>query len=167
MRTLRIALVVVAAVVLQTTLFAELRIAGVAPELGLLVTVAVAYREGPVAGAAVGCAAGLLVDCFLVTPLGLSALAWSLTGYGVGVLQTGLLRASRWSAPLVGGLGSLAGGFVFVAVAVLAGQDQLVEWRTPVVVVVAAAYAAVLAPLVFPVARWAARPADQAVHRPV
>jgi len=157
-RSVRIALLIVVIVVLQTTLFSRLRIAGVAPELGLLIAVAIAYREGPVVGAVVGFVTGLAMDCFLATPFGLSALAFALTGYTVGVAQGGILRSSHLAAPLVGGLGSLAGGLIFAGLAVLAGQEQLVEWRTLLVVVIAASFNALLSYAVFPVAQWAARP---------
>ena len=46
-RRLRLAFVVLTAVVLQTTLFTHLRIDGVAPEIGLVCVLAVAYEDGP------------------------------------------------------------------------------------------------------------------------
>ena len=40
---------------------------------------------------------GLLTDLlFLETPLGLSAMVYCLVGYGVGLLQAGVLRSSWW-----------------------------------------------------------------------
>ena len=83
-RYLRLALVVITAVVLQTTLFTHLRIDGVAPDVGLVCVLAVAYEDGPDTGAWFGFVMGLSIDLFLTTPLGLSALAYALTGYAVG-----------------------------------------------------------------------------------
>jgi rod shape-determining protein MreD len=155
---LRLTLVVVAAVVFQTTVFsAGLRVFGVVPDLGLVVTIAVAFYLGPERGAAFGFAAGLAIDLFLSTPLGLSALSFALVGYGVGVLQSGLIRPSRWVAPIMGALGGVAGGAVFVGVGALAGQDHLLELRSLKVILVAGAYDALLAFVAFPVARWASR----------
>jgi rod shape-determining protein MreD len=156
MTRLRLALVILTAVVLQTTLFSSgLRAFGVMPDLCLVLTIAVAFYLGPERGAAFGFATGLAIDLFLSTPLGLSALSFALVGYGVGVLHGGLVRVSRWTAPIVGGLGGLAGGTLFVCIGALAGQDHLMALRSLKVVLVAAAYDALLAFVVFPVARWA------------
>jgi rod shape-determining protein MreD len=156
MARLRLALVVVAAVVFQTTLFSSgLRVFGVMPDLCLVLTVAVAFHQGPERGAVFGFAAGFATDLFLSTPLGLSALSFTVVGYGVGLLQSGFVRPSRWVAPFMGALGGLAGGALFVAVGALAGQDHLLAPRSLKVIVVAAAYDALLAFVAFPVARWA------------
>lgn len=153
---LRLALLVLAVVVLQTTIFsAGLRVFGVMPDLGLVLTVAVAYYVGAERGAAFGFLTGLAVDLFLSTPLGLSALSFALVGYGIGGLKTGIVRPSRWVVPLMGGLGGLAGGVLFVGVGALAGEDQLLALSSVRVVMVASAYDALLAFAVFPIARWA------------
>jgi cell shape-determining protein MreD len=99
----------------------------------------------------------LAVDVFLSTPLGVSALSFSLVGYGVGVVQGGLVRSSRWVAPVMGALGGLAGGVLFVAIAALAGQDQLLALSSVRVILVASLYDALLAFAAFPIARWATR----------
>jgi len=155
---LRLALLILTVVVLQTTLFsAGLRIFGVMPDLGLVLTVAVAFYLGPDRGAAFGFLTGFAVDLFLSTPLGLSALSFALVGYGAGVVQGGLVRPSRWVAPGMGALGGLAGGVLFVAVAAVAGQDHLLALGSVRVILVASLYDALVAFAVFPVARWATR----------
>ena len=53
---------------------------------------AVAYYGGPQLGAIYGFTAGIAIDCFLTTPMGLSALSFALVGYGVGALQTGQVQ---------------------------------------------------------------------------
>lgn len=156
-RAVRLVLLAVTAVLVQTTLFPSFRIAGVVPDVGLVAVVAVAYREGPDTGAVMGFGTGLLLDLFLETPVGLSALAFALTGYLVGVVQGGLIRSARWVAPLLGALGGLVGGLLFVAVGTLAGREDLLAWRSLRVVLIAAAYDALISPVVFPVAGWAAR----------
>jgi rod shape-determining protein MreD len=157
---LRLALLVISTVVLQTTLFPDLRFFGVAPDLGLVATVAVAYQVGPERGALYGFANGLVLDLFLQTPFGLSALAFAVVGYGVGIVQAGLQQEPRFAAPIMSGLGGLVGGAVFVAVAALAGEDQVLATRTLWVVPLAALYDAVLGFAVFPVGRWATRGAE-------
>jgi rod shape-determining protein MreD len=155
---LRLGLVILAAVVLQTTVFSgDLRVFGVMPDLGLVLTVAVAYQQGPERGAAFGFAAGFAIDLFLDTPVGLSALSFALVGYGVGIVQSGIVRPSRWAKPVMGFLGGIAGGALFVGVGALAGQDQLLALRSVKVILIAAVYDALLVFVAFPIARWATR----------
>lgn len=154
----RLALLIVAAVVLQTTLFsAGLRVAGVRPDLLLVLTIAVAYYEGSERGAAFGFVAGLVIDLFLTTPLGLSALSFALVGYAAGRVQDALVRTPRCIAPIMGGLGGLAGGALFVCVGALAGQDHLLALRSAQVIAIASAYDALTALAAFPLVRWATR----------
>jgi len=155
---LRLALVIIAVVVLQTTVFSDgLRVFGVMPDVGLVLTVAIAYQQGPERGAAFGFAAGLAIDLFLDTPVGLSALSFALVGYGVGIVQSGMVRPSRWIVPAMGLLGGIAGGALFVCVGALAGQDQLLALRSVKVILIAGVYDALLAFVAFPIARWATR----------
>jgi rod shape-determining protein MreD len=150
----KLAALVVVTVVLQTTLFPDLRLFGVAPDLVLVGAIAIAYRVGPENGAIYGFAAGLAIDLFLQTPLGISALSFALVAYGVGILQTGLSRTPRFAAAMVGGAGGLAGGLAFVAIAALAGEDQVIAVRSLWVLALAALYDALLAVPMFQVARW-------------
>lgn len=154
----KLALAIVVGVVLQMTLFsAGLRVFGVTPDVELVLTVAVAYYLGPERGAVFGFVAGLVIDLFLNTPFGLSALSFALVGYGIGVVQSGLVRAPRWVAPIMGVLGGLAGGALFVGIGALAGQEALLALRSVKVVLIASVCDALLAVVAFPIARWATR----------
>jgi rod shape-determining protein MreD len=156
-RRIRLGFVVLACVVLQTTLFTHLRIDGVAPDIGLVAVIAVAYEDGPDSGAIFGFVMGLAIDLFLTTPLGLSAMSFAVTGYAVGVFQSNVVRTTPWLAPLLGGIGGLFGGLVFITVGAITGQPGFLSLESLKVVVIAAAYDALIAPLVFPVVRRAAR----------
>ncbi|MCZ7534559.1 MAG: rod shape-determining protein MreD [Acidimicrobiia bacterium] len=148
-RGTRLALLVSATIVLQGGVFPGLRVFGTVPDLALLVAAAVAYMEGPDTAAVIGFVAGLGTDLFLETPLGLTAISCALTGYALGVLQTGLLRSPRWVAPLLGAAAGLGGGLVFAAGGVVTGSEVLASWRTLDVILRATLYDALLAPLVF------------------
>jgi rod shape-determining protein MreD len=150
----------VVCVVLQTTLFTHLQIDGVAPDLGLVAVLAVAWEEGPDTGAIYGFLMGLAVDLFLTTPLGLSALSFAITGYAVGVFQTGVVRTSPWLAPVLGGIGGLFGGLVFITAGAIVGQPGMLSVDSLRIVIIASVYDAVIAPLVFPIVRRAARHDD-------
>ncbi|MDQ1481511.1 MAG: rod shape-determining protein MreD [Actinomycetota bacterium] len=149
MRAARIIALVTLAVIVQVVLFPHIRLAGRVPDLGLVLAIAVAFDHGPEEGALVGFVAGLGFDLFLSTPLGLTALAYALTAYGVGVLQGGMLRAPRWFTPVIGFLGGIAGGLLFVGIGLLAGVDGVHGNRAFVTVVLAACYDGLLAPFVF------------------
>src|SRR4051794_13493408 len=148
-RVARIAALIATLVVVQVALFPHLRLLGAVPDLGLLLALAVAYRDGPEAGLVTGFFAGLAFDLFLETPTGLTALAYALTAYGVGVLQAGVLRAPRFVAFILGGVGGLVAGVAFVAIGVLVGADVGFDYHTFGVLAAAALYDAVLAPFVF------------------
>ena len=149
MRALRMFVLIVVVVLVQVTVFPHLRIAGVAPDLGLVVALAVGYHDGPEAGAIAGFVAGFGFDLFLETPLGLNALAYALVGYGVGIIEGGLLRSPRWLPSVLGVAGGLAGGLILIAIGVLAGVENVKGTHGVQTIAIAALYDAVLAPLVF------------------
>jgi hypothetical protein len=62
----------------------HLAVWGLAPDVLLVAVVAVAAGHGERAGATFGFAAGLGADLFLATPLGTSALAYTVVGHVVG-----------------------------------------------------------------------------------
>jgi rod shape-determining protein MreD len=149
MRALRMTLLIVMVVLVQVTLFPHLRIAGVVPDLGLVAALAVGYHDGPEAGATVGFCMGLGFDLFLDTPLGLYALAYALVGYGVGVIESGLLRSPRWLPSILALVGGVAGGLILIAIGVLVGLENVKGTQGVQTIAIAALYDAVLAPFVF------------------
>ncbi len=153
-RTLRLLAFVAIVVIVQVSVFPHLRLFGVVPDLGMLVALAVGYQLGPEAGALVGFAAGFGFDLFLATPLGLDALAYAIVGYGIGVLEGGLLRSPRWLPSLLGLAGGVTGGLLVVGVGVLAGVDAVKGTHGVVVVALAAVYDALIAPAIFFLVGW-------------
>ena len=159
-RTIRLALLLVFLVVLQTTVFPHLRVAAVVPDLGLVAAVAIAVRYGPELGAMFGFAAGLAADVFLQTPLGLGALAFGLTAFLVGAMQTRLVSPAWWIRPALGIGAGIASGLLFIGLGAVVGQDQLVAVHSLQVVGFAAVYDGVVALGLFPMATAAARARD-------
>jgi rod shape-determining protein MreD len=137
-------------VVLQVAVMPHLRLFGVVPDLGLVLTIAVAYYDDAETAAIVGFVTGLGYDLFLSTPVGASALAYSVTGYLTGVVQAGLIRSSRWLPLALGALGGLVGGLLFVGIAILAGADSLKAAGTLSLVARSAVYDALVATVMFP-----------------
>jgi len=81
---LRVALIVLVAVILQLSGLGPHRIFGAQPDLVPLVVAAVAIYAGSVAGAATGFGAGFLIDLAVGGTMGISSLVLTAVGYGVG-----------------------------------------------------------------------------------
>lgn len=164
-RLARLALLVVVAVILQTTIFSELRLWGGGVLLGLLLTIAVAFICGSNTGAVFGFICGFIFDLFLTgTPLGLSALSYSLTGYVIGFFEGSMLRSSVLVTPIFAAGGTIFGTLVFVTGGAILGNDAVLHLRTLGVVLVSATANALLAPLVFAAVSWATQDAGDRVR---
>ena len=105
----KVPLVLLLFLVLELTVLDRLRVFGAGPDIMLLLAVVAGIVGGPRVGALFGFAAGIILDLFLQTPMGLSALVFCLVGYGVGNIQGGVLRAAWW-IPIVTTLVASVGG---------------------------------------------------------
>jgi rod shape-determining protein MreD len=152
---LRVPLVVITALVLQLSVLTRLRVAGVMPDIMLLLAVAAGLTGGQARGAIVGFASGMAVDLFLRTPLGLSALVFCMVGYAVGTAQTGILRSSWWIPVVTALLASAAGELLFALAGAMVGETQLVRAHLLLVIAVVGATNALLAPLTVRTMGWA------------
>jgi rod shape-determining protein MreD len=82
-----LALVLVVAVLVQSTVLARLRLAGVRADLLVLAVVSVAVATDPTTGAVFGFVAGLVADLLFDLPVGVSALVYTAIGFGVGTVR--------------------------------------------------------------------------------
>ncbi len=83
-RLLLLAASVLTALLLQTALLSRLPLPGARPPLVLVILVGLAVVDGPLVGALVGFAAGLLLDATSGLALGRSALVLTVAGYLAG-----------------------------------------------------------------------------------
>lgn len=154
-RTLVLVAVITTALLLQTTVFPELTLLGVKPELLYLVTVVFAALLGPAEGAVVGFVSGLAQDFLLNTPKGITALTLTMLGYTVGLARQYITSPSPLLPAILVALGT-AGGIAFhQAVAFLLGEEEGPFGYVAKVVLLTAVYGAVLTPIFFPVLRRA------------
>src|SRR3990172_2064732 len=102
-RTLLLAAVIITALLLQTTVFAELNLLGAKPELLYLVTIVFAILEGPASGASPRVrrgggggrrAGGMAQDFLLDAPKGITALTLTLLGYAMGMARQYIVTPS-------------------------------------------------------------------------
>jgi rod shape-determining protein MreD len=154
-RQVRFALVLLTLLVLQTSLMADLPVFTVRGDLLLLLAVAAGIADGPDRGAMVGFLAGFGYDLLVSqTPVGLYALAYCLTGYAVGMVQSSVLRASWW-IPVASAFGASAFGVVlFAMLGTVLGQDDMVNERLTRIALIVAAINALLIMPMLKVVRW-------------
>lgn len=152
-RTLAWTAVVVTGLLLQSTIFAEIKLAGAKPELMYLVTIILAMLEGPSAGAIAGFSAGMAQDFLLNQPKGITALTLTLVGYAVGTVRQFITTPSPFLPVLLVAGATLAGVLFYGFVSFLLGQfpaGLLFLLRTAAL---SALYNAVLTPLLYPILR--------------
>jgi len=163
-RLLALAMVLVVAVLVQSTVLARLTVAGVRPDLLVLAVVSVAVATDPTTGAVFGFVAGLVADLLFDLPVGVSALVYVAVGFAVGTVRVyvtshrplvHLVLAAAASLASVWCCGLLLRVFDLSSWAAVARAGPLV-----------AVYNLLLAPFVYPVV-WAlterlpARPAQR------
>jgi rod shape-determining protein MreD len=107
-RVLVLAAVLVVAVLVQSTVLAELRLAGVRPDLPVLAVVAVAVATDATTGAAFGFVAGLVADLLFDLPVGVSALVYTALGFAAGAVRVYLTSRRPLVHLLLAGAASLA-----------------------------------------------------------
>jgi rod shape-determining protein MreD len=140
--------------VVELTVLDRLRVFGAGPDIMLLLAVMAGIEGGPRVGALFGFAAGITLDLFLETPMGLSALVFCLVGYAVGNIQGGVLRAAWWIPIVTTFVASVAGVLLYALVATVVGQPHLVTTHLFVVAAVVGVFNALVSPFALRLVRW-------------
>jgi rod shape-determining protein MreD len=151
----RLPVVVFLVLTVQTSLLQGFHIANVHPDAMLLLAIAAGLARGPETGAVVGFCAGLIADLFVQTPLGLSALSFSLVGFSVGTVQRSMIRTSWWISPITALLASAGGVVLYALAGAVVGQTQMVTPHLGAVVAVVAVANAFLSLVEVPLVSWA------------
>lgn len=152
-RVLSIAVVIVTALLLQSTVFAQMKLLGVKPELMYLVTIIVAILEGPREGAVVGFVGGMAQDFLLNTPKGITALTLTLLGYAMGLARQYIVSPSPLLPTVLVAAGTFIGTAFWQVMATLLGQyDEPLGYAVKVCLLTAL-YGAILTPIFYPLLR--------------
>src|SRR2546427_8609202 len=122
-RALSWTVVVLTALVLQSTLFSQVTLAGVKPELVYLVTIVLAFLEGPASGAVAGFSGGMAQDFLLNQPKGITALTLTLVGYAVGMIRHYIVTPSPLLPVVLVAGATMIGVLFYGVVAFLLGVD--------------------------------------------
>lgn len=145
---------ILGALLLQVAIAPHLAIAGIVPNLLMLVVVTLAMVEGPRWGAGAGFVAGLAFDLIGTGPIGAMALVLTLVGYVAGSLQANMF-AQGWLMPLTAVfIASLVTEVSYALVLTIVGEGQNLLSTLGHVSLPAALYNGVLALLTYP---WLAR----------
>ena len=152
-RSLAIAAILITAILLQSTVFSQLRLLGVRPELLYLVTIVIALNEGPNEGAVVGFIAGLAEDLLLNQPKGITALTLTLLGYAVGLSRQYIVSPSPLVPTVVVAIATAIGIGFYEVVSFLLGQFDASLSFAVRVALLTALYNAVLTPILAPLIR--------------
>ena len=159
--------VVVLALALQSTLLSQATVLGVIPQVVLVVVVCLAYLDGERVGLVTGFSAGLLQDLLpFPAVIGLTALVYTLVGYGVGILRQYAPSESVWTPVLTVALASAVAEFSYAALAIILGEPWVGLGYIARVAGLVVLYNTLLTPFVFPVVRRVAdRFRPERVHR--
>lgn len=163
---LRLPIMFIGALLIQTTVLSRMRVFGVMPDFMLLIAVAGGITAGPTRGATLGFSSGILIDFFLPTPLGLSALVFTLVGYGVGVANTGVLR-SAWYIPVLTAAGASVAGVVLYALIGSVLGEHMINGHLATIAIVVGLSNAVLAPVAVKFVDWSLGSLKSGAHVPV
>ncbi len=96
----KVVIIIVVAVITQTTVAPYLTVLGAKPDAALVAVVCLALMRGPVWGAVSGFSTGLFLDIALVQVMGISSFLFTLAGYFSGRLA-GRVDPTSWAPPIV------------------------------------------------------------------
>lgn len=124
-----LALTLVTVAIIETSVLPFLPVTGLAPDLLLLVTMAIALKDGPQAGLRVGFAAGLLADLLVAQmPVGSATLVLTSIGGIVGTARPYLASQSITAPLLLAFLTGALGTAAYGSLSLLLG-DGRVTWE--------------------------------------
>jgi rod shape-determining protein MreD len=154
----RLIMVGLVVLTIQTTLLTEIEPFGVILNLVLGVVVAAGVAGGPEKGALAGFVLGLMFDLVLVTPFGLSALVFGLAGFGIGYVKISItVEQTWWMTCLFTFLGSAAAIILYAVGGTLIGQEGWVRWHVLWSAFIVGLFNAALALPMARIMRWTLR----------
>ena len=154
-RVLAVAVLLIVAIALQSTVLEQLTFLGVTPQLALIVVVSLAYLEGERVGIVTGFSAGLLLDLQLPEGaiVGISPLVYVFLAFAVAAMRQYSMSESVWIPVLSITVVSAVAEFGYASLAIILGQRWVSLTYTAKVAGLVILYNTLLAPFVFPIVR--------------
>lgn len=151
---LRLILIGIVALPIQTTLLADVKFFGVTTQLMLCLSIAAGVVGGSESGAVAGFIFGLYFDLVLSSPLGMLSLLYGFAGIVGGYAHSRTIGNPRWlNALVVGGVSALA-TLVQPVLANWVGVEGGINTRLLRVVVIVGVINALASYAVVPLCRW-------------
>lgn len=161
----RFVVVLIFGVIAQTSLLDSF--GAVRADVMLLLAICFGLQGGPERGALLGFLTGVVTDLFLQTPLGLSALTFTVVAFTVGSMQTAILRNAFWIVPVTAVVGSAAGVGLYALLGAMVGQTHFIQPALGWTIVAVGALNGLASLFIAPIVRWAVeRPDTTARLRP-
>ena len=151
----KVAAVVFVALLVQVGIVTRIEFWGVSGDLLVVLAVAAGFAAGPERGAVIGFVTGLSIDLILTTPLGLTALVFTVTAYVSGLVGGALIRSSKATAVGFTALAAPASVGIWVVVGALLGQSHLLEAPLLAIAAMNLLVAVVTIPAMLPLLAWA------------
>jgi rod shape-determining protein MreD len=142
---------------LQRTIFVDVQVAGVIVQIVMAMSAAAGVAGGSERGAIVGFTLGVMYDLAEGTPLGSTATAMTIAGIVGGLLALVAADPHWWLEAIFTALGTAAGVAMIPVLRAFIGESEPFQPELPLVVSVTAAAAAVMSPVLVPLARWCLR----------
>jgi rod shape-determining protein MreD len=155
--TTRIVAVGMMLLALQTTIFSDMRPAGVVVQVMLAFAAAAGAAGGSERGAVAGFVLGLMYDLGTGGPLGASSITMGLAGYVAGYVALINIERQWWLAALFVAIGAAIGELGVPVVRSFIGDTNVYSSRLFTVVPVVALAAAIASVLLVPLSRWCLR----------
>ncbi len=152
-RKIFLGVVVALAFVLQLAVVPQFRLFGVAPDLLLVVAVAVAIVDGPMEGAVIGLIGGLLQGLIAPQVMGVSAFSKMISAFVAGLLAELVMTSSFLLPVLIIFLVSLFEPVLFQGTMAMLGRESLAPLNFVGVILPTAGYNVLVNFVIFPLVR--------------
>ncbi|MCL5973500.1 MAG: rod shape-determining protein MreD [Ferrimicrobium sp.] len=160
-RALGLPLLIFTAVVVQRSGVGDLTLVGVHPDFVMMMVAAVGVYRGREIGALTGFFGGLLVDSFLTTPFGISALVLCVVGYLAGEIERMGATTPLALKILIVGAASVVGEVLSSLVLYLLGLGNPLRAKTLDEVIIVGGINLVLAPIALGLCRLVFGPQER------
>lgn len=142
---------------LQRTVFVDIKVSGVIVQVVLAFVAAAGAAGGSERGAVAGFTLGVMFDLVEGTPIGSTAIAFTLAGVVAGLLALVAADPQWWLNAIFVGFGAAVGEAMLPVVRIFVGEEDPWPSEMVKVVLIVAIAAVLLSPALVPLGRWCLR----------
>lgn len=157
----RLGVVLLVSLIVQQSVLDHIRIDNAHPDVMFLVAVSAGYVSGTGRGVLVGFVSGVIVDLFLPTTFGMSALVGALLAYLVALATQSLVHSSATLKVVTGTAGTAAGLCLYAVLGAVLGSPKMLTLDLVPALVVSTPAAAILTLPAMRFVGWAIGPSSR------